>query len=41
MLDALFLVSLNMVSQVFPTLIMDLFKYLSKRKTRAGSKIHV
>jgi hypothetical protein len=34
MLDALFLVSLNVVSHVFPTVLVDIFKYLSKKKAR-------
>jgi len=34
MLDILFFVSLNIVSQVFPTLIVDIFKYLSKKNMR-------
>lgn len=34
MLDSLFLVSLTIASQVFPTLIMDIFKYLSKKNMR-------
>ena len=31
--DILSFVSLNIVSQIFPTLIVDIFKYLSKKKS--------
>ena len=36
MLDTLFLVSLNVVSHVFPTVLVDIFKYLSKRNGRVS-----
>ena len=40
MLDALLLAALTIVSQVFPALIVDLFKYLGKRNTRVSTNNH-
>jgi hypothetical protein len=40
MFDALLWASLNIVSQVFPTLIMDIFKHLSKKNTRVFHNSH-
>jgi hypothetical protein len=39
LLDILSLVSLNIVSHIFPTLIVDFFKYLNKKKLDGSVKV--